>query len=383
MLVIIGVICVLFYIMFMSYYVEHYKSADHPQQEEVYYLEELTRRYGASATSEQIVDFIGEKRGPLLLEAEEYFKTMPIFSEAGVYSYDDYKTLQNELWEREVTQAEAEAYRMLNTEECGCLGFWLSALRNLEEYTGVRARLVDNPASFHYDLNEKEQQRFFGLLENGEDHSILSYWTYTYTESYLKFFSVLLTLSLLVLLAPLLTKDRLARIHYLQYSAMHGRKIIRGQFIAILISAFLLTTLLLLVFGGIFSTGGTGVFWDNAINSDFNLGVYTVFNLTYGQWVMAGVGLLYLLSLSAAAIAFIISRFSENLVTLIMKLIPVFAALAILSFNVFGEMFGLFNPLYSIFKVFGTEVYICGALALLALALTRLATRKEKQIDVL
>jgi hypothetical protein len=101
----------------------------------------------------------------------------------------------------------------------------------------------------------------------------------------------------------------------------------------VLLSAFLLTTLLLSVFGAIYGKNGTWVFFDSGLTSFLN-GFIFWFNVTYGQYVLLYAGLLYMLCLGAAALAFVLSRFSRNLITLILKLIPLFAALVF--FCVFG-----------------------------------------------
>ena len=221
------------------------------------------------------------------------------------------------------------------------------------------------------------------MIMNGEHHSILSYWTYSFTERYIVYFSVLLMLSVLILVSPLLTSDRHRGIHYLQYSSGRGREIMGSQLAATLLSAFALTTLLILIFGWIFSLNGTGLFWNNYINSDFNVGVYTVFKMTYGEWVVSAVLLMYVLALSASVLAFILSRFSGNLITLIMKLIPAFAVLGFLCVKLFDRLFGMFNELYLTLRIFGAEAYVCGVLLIFAFLAVWLVLRREKRVDVM
>ena len=194
--------------------------------------------------------------------------------------------------------------------------------------------------------------------------------------------SVLIILAVLVLVSPLISNDRHKNIHYLQYSSKQGRKIMRTQLIAALLSAFMLTTLLISVFVGLFSQNGTYVFWDNYINSDFG-GIYTVFRLTYGEWVIVSIMLMYALALAVSMFAFILSRFSGNLITLTMKLIPAFAVLAYLGVSVFSVLLGMDNTLYSLLRFFGTEMYVCAAVIVIAAAAAVFVMRREKRVDVL
>ncbi|HWQ41529.1 MAG TPA: hypothetical protein VN456_05780 [Desulfosporosinus sp.] len=50
------------------------------------------------------------------------------------------------------------------------------------------------------------------------------------------------------------------------------------QLIAVILSAFLLTTALLMVFGAVYSTNGTWPFWNNGLTSFLNIMV-TFFGL--------------------------------------------------------------------------------------------------------
>jgi len=384
MLAVIGVVCAMFYILFMSYYVSYYKHGNHPQAEFTSFAEEMTRRYGTQITPEEFADFTAENTRLLTAEAEGYIQTMPIFAEAVIYSLDDYKVIRAAEWEREITDEEKNALWTLAGEDCDYLGFRLQGLEQYEEWFGIKPNIPGNPLSFYTDLNEREQKRFNESIENGEHRSIFSYWTYSNTNDYLKFFSVLLILSVLILVSPLLVSDRHAKLHYLQYSSKYGRKIMRGQFTATLLSAFTLTTLLVLIFGGIYSQNGTLLFWNNVLDSDFNIGMYTVFRLTYGEWVMASIAMMYALALGVSAFAFVLSRFSGNLITLVMKLVPVFAVLAYLCDATFNELFQmLYNKIYLLLRVFGAEAYVCGAVVAIALTAALFVIRREKRVDVM
>ena len=62
-LFILALVCALFYIMFMSYFINYYKSGNHPHAEHIYYAEELTRLYGTSITPEELSAYVTESAG--------------------------------------------------------------------------------------------------------------------------------------------------------------------------------------------------------------------------------------------------------------------------------------------------------------------------------
>jgi len=375
-------VCALFYVVFMSYYIDYYRK-NHPQAENIYYAEELVRLYGTSITPEELTEFIFAERSRLISEAEHYIRTMSVFAEAGIHSFDDYSALREDP-ARELTQAESDAHWTLMGEECNYLGFFIETLNFMESELGYKPWIMDNPDSFWQDLNAKEQARYRAMLEMGEHHSVLSYWTYDYSKDYAVYFSILLMLAVLILVSPLLVTDRNANLHHLQYSSKLGRKIMHRQLIATLLCAFMLTTLLILIFGGTFYANGTCLFWESNINSEFNIGHYSVFRLTYGQWVIAMIALMYILALGFSMFAFILSRFSRNLITLVMKLVPAFAAAVYLCIVLFNDTFSmLYNALYRVFRVFGTEAYICGAVAAIAVTAVTVVVRRERRVDVM
>lgn len=353
---------------------------NYPQTSDIEYAEELTRRYGNSVTDEQFADFVKTEREPLITEAENYIQTMPIFANAGIYSYADFEAV----WEKNSqTQEESDAKWTLLGEKCERLGFKLRTLQHFEVNFDRTPQYIDADSPSIWDtFNEHERERLREIVQNNEHHAILTYWIYKITQDYTAYFSILLMLSVLMLVSPLVTSDHHDGLHYLQYSSKTGRKIMYSQLTAVLLSAFVLATLMILIFGGIYSQNGTALFWNASVNSAFNPGMYSVFPLTYGQWLTAMTILMYALALGAAALTFILSRYSRNLITLIMKLIPVFTALLFLCIVVFNGLFEMGNLLYKVKHIAGTEAYVCGIVGILGLAAALFVAKREKRVDV-
>jgi hypothetical protein len=100
-------------------------------------------------------------------------------------------------------------------------------------------------------------------------------------------------------------------VQLLQYTAKRGRELVKQQLIAILLSVFLLTTAVLFIFGAIYSTNGIWPFWNSCLTSFLSRSdTFFLFDMTYGQYVIAYAVMLYILCLGAAAVAFLLSRFS-------------------------------------------------------------------------
>jgi len=148
--------------------------------------------------------------------------------------------------------------------------------------------------------------------------------TLFHTWRYVRSLAVLVTLVTLILVSSLITSDRASRVNWLQYSSWHGRRVFCKQFIAVIISAVGATTILVAVFAGILAARAeVHVFWNNGINS-FMGATFHWLSITFGQYVLLMVGIMYVLSVAVASLAFVLSRFSSNMIRLVFKIIPLF-----------------------------------------------------------
>lgn len=378
LLLIITLLCALFYSIFMEFNIEYFPNG-HSITEEVEYSIEMTQRYGPTLEADEYSEFIMKTREELISGAESYIKSDPVFEAAQIYDYSDYaKMREKELGS--VTQKESDANMLLFGEDCNYVGAKLQALDNIEDrynnYPKYRlGSLITETTS------EKELARLNEIQETEEYRNIMDGYVYDNTVTYSIYLAILAVLSVLVLVSPLIVTDRARNVHLLQYTAKHGRRILNKQLIGVILSAFLLTTALLLIFGAVYSENGTWPFWDNGLTSFLNEIFW--FDITYGQYIIIYIVLLYILCLGAAAIAFMLSRFSQNLITLILKLIPTFAVLGALCFSVFYYTYNLSNILYKWTGVVGIEPISCGLVLIAALAASLYIVRRENKVDVI
>jgi len=378
LLVVIALLCALFYSIFMEAYIKYFSNG-HSQTEEIAYSIEMTQRYGPTLEADEYSEFITTTREKLISEAETYIKNMRIFSEAGIHTFEDYEKIYNK---RDRTALEEEATWTLLGEESNFVRFKLQAIGNIE------ARFYNYPEYALERLASKAKSdkglaRIREIQETEEYRNIMDGWVFDNTVSYTSNLAILAVLAVLIFVSPLVVSDRTRNVHLLQYTAKHGRRILKRQLIAVILSAFLLTTALILIFGTIYSSNGTWPFWNNGLTSFLNLKVDAFwFDITYGQYIIAYIVMLYMLCLSAAAIAFVLSRFSQNPVTLILKLIPVFAVLGVLGVSVYYCTFSFDNILSVATGIVGIEPIVCGIVLLAGLAAALFVVRREKRVEV-
>jgi uncharacterized membrane protein len=194
-------------------------------------------------------------------------------------------------------------------------------------------------------------------------------------------------LSVLLLVSPLVAADRLRRMSQLQYTAKIGRKIICRQLAAVMISAFVLAVILIGVFCAIFYSAGLFEFWNHGVTSFLN-GPQFLLPLTQGNLIVIMTGLAIVLSLAVACAAFLLSRFSRGLLSVIIKVIPVVVALNFINRAIIGSVgwgappFGFGNTMYRMTRIMGTEVIVSVLLLLVALSAALIISRRENRVDV-
>ena len=154
LIIIIAVLCALYYYMFIDFNVKHFPNG-HPVTEEVNFSIQMIEQFGLSMEEDEFSDFIQSTREELITEAETYINDIPIFAEAKIYSYEDYEKIHEK---SNQTELETNALWALLGEECDFVRFKLEALNNIENtYYNYPEYMINNliPEA----TNEKELDR--------------------------------------------------------------------------------------------------------------------------------------------------------------------------------------------------------------------------------
>ena len=147
---------------------------------------------------------------------------------------------------------------------------------------------------------------------------------------YISFCLVWVVLILTLLIAPILTRDRMAYMDTLQYASKRGRRVYHSQLWAVLLTAFLLVTIMLGVCAiALVKVARVDVLWNNLMKS-FWFGSLII-PFTMGQYLLIMAAFAYALGLGAALALFCLSGYSRNLTKMVVKAaIPVFVGAGIL-----------------------------------------------------
>lgn len=185
------------------------------------------------------------------------------------------------------------------------------------------------------------------------------------TDNFFHYFAIWCAFSGVLLLSPTLVRDVLRRTQAMQWTSRRGRRVLHVQMGAALLSGLLLTLFNCAVYLGPFLSTGALKFRDCPMFSVWRWS-YPWFDWTYGQYLLALLGLTLALTLAACGFTVVLSRFSGSYVAMLLKAIPLIVALCwgLVPWTMAGA--GLFSGrIVRLTGLPGTE-FVCGILAALA-----------------
>lgn len=185
----------------------------------------------------------------------------------------------------------------------------------------------------------------------------------------------------ILLLSPVLVRDRLRRMRSLQWSSRRGRKVLHTQLAAGFVSAGLLIAVNTAVYTAVMLSTGITVLWDCPLRG------YNWFGWTLGEYIMVLIVLAALMGLAAAGLTLFLSYHSGNYVATLFKAIILYLAVGwwfvtmMMEFSPFGTLwpYGLAEWIF----IPPAAVPVCTGLLLaagLSLCLWTCARQKKKEL---
>jgi hypothetical protein len=380
------------------------------QEDGIYgrYQTEMFERYGETLEPEELADFdIPTKLAEVYATGDAIIAAEPVFAKYDIHSFEQYLDWLDDGYfviyvdDRGYTgsllgvtveeggeddPAAREYYddrlamdTVLNAPPGSMIDEWMR-LSNIENrYVHYREQLE---TYIQDDLRPVVVRDTEQLLASGNNSLISDFLMFQFS-SYATTVGVLAVIATLVLALPLLTVDRARNMPSLQYSSTVGRRVLRIQLVATAMSALALSIVLTAVFFTPF-LAVSGSYWNTHIMSLGTWGMW-LYNITFGQYVLILAGMIVALCIGTACLAFILARFSSNIVTVVIKAVPAGIALAMLSAFATNAALSDTNIVFD--KVFRgqfdvPEVIVCGMVALVALIATVIVVTREARVDV-
>ena len=253
-------------------------------------------------------------------------------------------------------------------------------------YDTRNENLISQDKSLFSQYSPEEQDRIRELENPAREQGYLSMHLEETTTNFAKYVAVWVALSVILLLSPVLVRDRLHRVRALQWSSRQGRRTVDVQCAAGLLSALALTAANLAVYGGLFVAQGPLALADTPLYS-FVTSRFVWFDGTYGQYLLVLVALVAALGMACGALALFLSRYSSTYVVMLLKATPLFVGAGALFGSwlldrtfYFREVFwgaGVLVPRFA--EVVCVAVLLLAALLLCAWSCRR--TRKQELLE--
>lgn len=362
------------------------------------YQTEMFALYGTTLEPEELAEYdISGKKAALVSEMDEIILKEPVFAENSIYSFMEYedflsKGIPGGLSEAETQAIENTLFEMQHKLDLGSeeqtLEEWYASplisfqsLENLEyHYMKYEPRLRS-----HVDHDERPVvvNAAKKLLEM-RNANLIRYDLCREFSLYVAIVGVVVIVATILLISPLLISDRMGKMNLLQYPTIVGRRIFPLQFATTIVSTLVLSILLIGAAYLPFLAAGASAYWEAPIMSYTGMNIQ-LYNITFGQYALILAGMVVVLSIATACFVFLLARFSGNIVTMLIKMVP--AAIAVAGLAVISINMALSDTNLVFTTVFqgsfrAPEVIVCGVLALAALIATAIVIAREKYADV-
>lgn len=367
------------------------------------YQTEMFALYGEELSQEELEDYdIPGKLAEVRAEADAIVAAEPVFAKYGISDFEDYLEFEGGLTYVVIGDS-VKTMRNGETVSGGDYGE-MDALLNgggegktLDEEYGspaVRANCLKNLESRYMDYENSLEPyirndlrpvvvRAAKKLVETRNASLIRDDLCQDFSGYAAVVGVFAVLAAILLAAPLVATDRARRINLLQYSSSAGRRIFRTQLAATALSASLLSLTIVAAGYVPFVTAA----WEYRNARIMALDTYGMwlYDITFGQYALILAAMSVALSVGAACFTFALARFSANIVTLMIKAVPVGAAVAAVCAFIVQAALSYNNVVfYPVFqgRAEAPEIVIGMAVTVMGAVTAMLIVAREKRADV-
>lgn len=383
-----------------AFFSESLRSYDSLTTHGIYgsYQNEMFGLYGDTLEPEELADYdIPGKKAALISAMDEIISNETIFTENNIYNYAQYEEFVENGYSSDLSEEEQKIIRETMSTMQSKLDYGNSSQTLDEWHASPLVRLQTLEALEHTYIDYEASLRSFidndfrpvvvrtaEKLLQMRNANLIRYDLQMTFSLYAAVVGVFTVVAVIILIAPLLTTDRIRKLNLMQYSSTIGRRIFRLQFVATIVSALVLSIILIAAAYIPFLASGAGDYWGTHMMSLAGWGMQ-LYNITFGQYVLILAGMILALSVGTACFAFTLARFSANIMMMLIKAVPVGVAVAgisVISINmaladnniIFGTIFhGRFDA---------PEVILCGFVAVVGLVVGIIISIREKHVDV-
>lgn len=279
----------------------------------------MLNKYGTSVDKEEFKDY-KNIRSEKEKEATNYLLNNKEAVSLGISTYEDFINAIQKESKTEIEKKINDLHSKVMFEEnlpvfwdLEAMDYEIDRYEDKENWVGLGTE---------YITKKQQQERHTEVINSEQADSPLNFVIMRNYNSLMLGVTVLILISVAIMISPIFSSDNRNKVNYLQYSSKVGRKLFKKKIISGLISTIIIVTVQLGVFFAIYKSNNTLMFWDCSINSVFS-DVLSWFDLTFGQYIILSVVIVYVSALVYCTIAMFVSSKVTNYIGLIGVQIPI------------------------------------------------------------
>lgn len=375
---------IVYYYVFPSFYIQYFRNG--PNAEAEFALSaEWAAKYGVTMEPSERAELDGQFAREIA-DFQEGLMMIPEAQEAGIADYGSFCAYKEDYYDRAAAAgsvADMEQERLIHRIMNGTNYYRVQTLAGfMDTYDSVVGMMTDAADGNNYP--DAMKRRVNELLQSGQVYGFLPGCVWQSTREYGKDLAVWCVLCNVLLLSPVLVRDRMYRTRSMQWSACRGRSVLRVQMAAACLAALVVTAVNLVLYGIPFLRQNPLIFRDFGLESLWN-GETPWFDWTYGTYLLALAALIVSLSLAAALLTVFLSQYSANYISMLLKALPLFVAVGVMAGGWLLDGSFYFRRLWQNAPVWG----FCGMEAVMAcllpacgMAFCALAVHKQKRAEL-
>ncbi|MEA5040896.1 MAG: hypothetical protein VB086_13830 [Clostridiaceae bacterium] len=373
----------IYYYLFPEFYIQYFNNGD--SAEASFSLSaEWAEKYGSTLEADERAELDAQ----LAAEQTRFAEELKAYDEPAEYGFSDWESFDafQQAYYKQASENDGETDMV--TEEViwkmirGTNYFTVDTLISVMKFYDNLAD--DIPPNLNYvgsgdsaATYEKTIARVAVIKTSDRVHGYLPFGMLDSTNSYLKYLAVWAVLSVVLLLSPTLVRDRIRHMRAAQWSSKTGRRVLNIQFAAAGISALALTLVNLVIYAIPFLLQHPLIFKNFQLFS-FQIFWIPWFDWTYGQYLIVMALMIVVLAIAAGGLTVFLSQYSGNYVAMLLKALPLFAALAYISSSwIMDQAFFAGNALSKALAMPRAEFLSAAALAALGIGLRLIACHKQ------
>lgn len=360
MLVLLIFVNSVLYFLLIEFDIKHF-----PNGSDIYYYNlgiEMIEKYGTTMDENEFIDF-KQTYANEVKKADYYLQSREEFVKEGLQTYE-------KLREYDGVNQPGRASELINDlffNQSTDLFWELQAREHMLSFYEYKETITD-------EFNERQKKHFEELIAQ-EKFGVYTSSAIDNFQSFIANVGITILFSVVLVISPVILKDRSRQLVPLQYTTKKGRNLFKTKILAGIIATFVVITVLLTVYFSFYSLNNTSMFFDVRVNTF--IGNVSWFDPTFFQFILLCIAGIYIIGLVFAVFSMAFSSLVPNMVSLIGIQIPFVVGFLIIGlYPLLPKMISIWNPKWL------SLISYC-AMIIIVVIFSIILWKREKKLDIL